>query len=98
MKFIFPQNYNFNSKLLGIIDYTAAIIDLIWAGIVFILLNLIFNSIQIKLFIFIISVLPVLIISIVGINGENVLNVIICLFKYAFKPKIYVYNKIQKFK
>ena len=98
MKFIFPQNYNFNSKLLGIIDYTAAIIDLIWAGIVFILLNLIFNSIQIKLFIFIVLVLPVLIISIVGINGENILNVIIYILKYAFKPKIYVYNKIQKFK
>ena len=93
MKFIFPRNYNFNTKILGIIDYTSAIIDLIWAGIIFILLNLIFKNIQIKIFIFIILVVPVLIISIVGINGENMLNVIIYFSKYLFKPKVYVYNK-----
>lgn len=93
MKFIFPQNYNFNSKLLGIIDYTSAIIDLIWSGIVFIVLNLILKSIQIKIFFFIILVLPVLIISIVGINGENMLNVMTYFIKYIIKPKIYIYNK-----
>lgn len=93
MNFIFPQNYDFNSKLFGIIDYATAIIDLIWAGIVFILLNLFFKSIRIKIFIFIILVLPVTIISIVGINGENMLNVITCIFKYLFKPKLLFFNK-----
>lgn len=96
MKFIFPQNYNFNSKLLGIIDYTSAIIDLIWGGIVFILLNLLFKSIQLKIFFFIILVLPIIIISIVGINGENMLNVMMYFLKYIFKPKVYLYNKNSK--
>lgn len=93
MKFIFPQNYNFNAKLLGIIDYTSALIDLLWAGIIFLLLNIFFKSLQIKIFIFIILVLPIIIISIVGINGENMLNVIVYFLKFILKPKIYVYDK-----
>ena len=93
MKFIFPQNYNFNSKLLGLIDYVSALIDLIWGGIIFIILNLLFKSLKIKIFIFIILFLPIFIISIVGINGENMLNVIIYFFKFLLKNKIYIYNK-----
>ena len=29
MKFIFPQNYNFKSKLFGVIDYSTAIFNVI---------------------------------------------------------------------
>ena len=96
MKFVFPQNYNFKSKLLGIIDYTSAIIDLIWGGIVYIILNLIFKNFQIKIFFFIVLVLPIIIISIVGINGENMLNVMMYFFKYLIKSKVYIYNKNTK--
>ena len=35
MKFIFPQNYNFTSKLLGFIDYTTVILNIIWGIITF---------------------------------------------------------------
>lgn len=93
MKFIFPQNYNFSSKLFGIIDYVSALIDAIWGGIIFIILNLFFNSLQIKIFAFITLVLPVVIISIVGINGENMLNVIIYILKFLFKPKLLLFDK-----
>ena len=44
MKFIFPQNYNFNSKILGLFDYSAAILDLIWGALIFGLVNLFLNS------------------------------------------------------
>ena len=30
MKFIFPQNYKFNNKLFGIIDYSTAIVNIVW--------------------------------------------------------------------
>ena len=30
MKFIFPQNYSFKNKFLGIIDYSTLIINLIF--------------------------------------------------------------------
>lgn len=50
MKFIFPQNYKFNNKILGIIDYSTAIINVIWYIISYFISSLIFNSIKIKIF------------------------------------------------
>ena len=64
MKFIFPQNYDLNTKIFGIIDYSSAIVDLIWGGIVFFLINIIFKSLSYKIFSFIILVLPILIFSV----------------------------------
>ncbi len=32
MKFIFPQNYSFKSKFLGIIEYNVLILNIIWCA------------------------------------------------------------------
>ncbi len=93
MKFIFPQNYKFNTKILGLIDYQTAILNLVWGGLIFLIINFIFNSINIKIFLFIVLVFPMLIFSIVGINGENVISVIIYMLKFIIKPKLLLYNK-----
>ena len=44
MKFIFPQNYNFNSKFLGIIEYNVLILNIIWCTFIFCLINIFFNN------------------------------------------------------
>ena len=93
MKFIFPQNYKFNSKILGIIDYQTGILNLIWDGLIFLIINLIFSSINIKIFLFIIFSFPMLIFSIIGINGDNLVNVIIYVSKFIIKPKLLFYSK-----
>ena len=93
MKFIFPQNYKFNKKILGLIDYQTAILNIIWGGIVFLIVNFIFNSLNLKIFLFIILVFPILVFSVFGINGENVINVITYIFKFIIRPKIFLYNK-----
>ena len=93
MKFIFPQNYKFNTKILGLIDYQTAILNLIWGGLVFLIINFIFNSLNIKIFLFIVLVFPVLIFSAVGINGENVISVIIYMLKFLIRPKLLFYSK-----
>ena len=93
MKFIFPQNYNFNIKLFGIIDYTAAIVDGIWGICVFFILNIFFKRISIKIFLLIILVFPVVILSIMGVEGENILYFLSYILKYIFKQKLYLYEK-----
>lgn len=93
MKFIFPQNYKFNKKILGLIDYQTAILNTIWGGIVFLIINSIFNSLNLKIFLFIILVFPVLVFSIVGINGENIINVVNYILKFMTKQKLIFYNK-----
>ena len=50
MKFIFPQNYNFKNKLLGIIDYSTAFFNLIIYGISFLILHLFLKNWSIKIF------------------------------------------------
>lgn len=68
MKFIFPQNYDFSTKFLGLIDYSTAILNIIWSGLVFVLINIIFESLNIKIFLFILFSFPVLLFSLIGIN------------------------------
>ena len=93
MKFIFPQNYDFNTKLFGLIDYTTAILNIIWSCIILILLNIVFSNLNLKIFLFIILSFPVLLFSVIGINGENIIYVASYLIKYFLKQKLYLYEK-----
>lgn len=93
MKFIFPQNYKFNTKIFGLIDYQTALINVLWDGIVYVLVNLIFKSLTFKIFLFIVLSFPMLIFSIVGVNGENIISVVIYMSKFIIKRKILFYNK-----
>ena len=93
MKFIFPQNYKFNKKIFGLIDAQTAVASAIWAGAVYLIVNLIFKSLYIKVFSFIVMVFPVVIFSIVGFNGESIINVIIYMSKFIKRRKVLFYNK-----
>ena len=45
MKFIFPQNYNFNNKLFGFIDYSTLILNILWGLIIFLFIHFIIPNI-----------------------------------------------------
>lgn len=91
MKFIFPQNYKFNNKILGIIDYSTAIVNVVWYIFVFFIVNLIFNVIKIKIFVFILLCFPFFLISVIGFNHENIISVIGYTVKFLKNRKIYLY-------
>ena len=93
MKFIFPKNYDFKNKLFGIIDYSTVFINLIWFGFVFILINLFFHNLNIKIFLFILLCFPFLLISISGFNGENFVYVFRYIFTFFVKQKLFLYLK-----
>ena len=93
MKFIFPQNYNYSYKIFGLIDYKNGILIAIWSGLIFLLVNLIFRSLNIKIFLFIIFVLPIAIFSVVGINGENIIDTTFYMSKFILRQKILFYSK-----
>ena len=44
MKFIFPQNFNFKNKILGIIDYPTAIFNVIYFLIIWFICKLLITS------------------------------------------------------
>lgn len=93
MNFIIPKNYKFKAKLLGFIDYQTATLNGIWAGILYGIVNLIFSSLQLKIYFFIGLFLPVLLFSVIGIHNENIVSVVIYLFQFYKSQKIYLYKK-----
>ena len=97
MNFIIPKNYKFKPKLLGLLDYQTAVIDGIWAGILYVLSNIFFSSLTHKLYFMIALFLPFLLFTIVGINNESIVSVSIYIFKYLKKQKIYLYKKQKSF-
>lgn len=92
MKFIFPQNYNFKTKLFGILDYPTAIFNLIFGFIVFIITKFFIYDFLTKIIIFIIICFPIFLISIFGFHQENIIYVFYYLFLYIKSKKIYLYK------
>lgn len=93
MNFIFPSNYAFKNKIFGFIDYTSAIINLLWYIFVFSLVNLIFSNINIKITLFITFCFPFLIFTILNNKNENILLILNYIIKFIFNKKIYFYRK-----
>ena len=93
MKFIFPQNYVFKNKLFGIIDYSTIILNIIWDLFIFCISDLFIKNWSIKISCLIIFCFPLLLFSIIGFNHENFISVLIYLFKFIKRPKIYFYKK-----
>ena len=90
MKFIFPQNYNFKNKLFGVLDYSTLLINVLWDGFIFLLINLLFQDLSFKIFIFITFCFPLLLISFSGINGENIIYIFSYMIKFIFEQKLFL--------
>ena len=93
MKFIFPQNYRFNTKLFGLLDYPTAILNFIWWIIIFFITKLFIKDLLTKIIIFIVTCFPLLLISLVGFHEENILYVFKYLFIFYKSNKMYLYKK-----
>lgn len=93
MKFIFPQNFNFKNKILGVIDVSTLFLNIIWDAFIYCLLNLFFSNINIIISGFIIFCFPLFLFSIIGFNHENIVYVLFYLLKFILSPKLYFYNK-----
>lgn len=98
LKFIFPQNYTFKNKIFGFIDYSVAVINIIWAILIGGLLHLFISDINTKMIIFIILCFPVFLLSISGIHGENIFYVFFYMFKFFIKQKLFFYVKTNKYR
>ena len=96
MKFIIPKNYNFKYKLLGFIDYSTAILDVLIGFILFGIIHFFIHHLSIQIYVFIILYLPILLFSIFGLAKENLISVIYYLFQFFKKRGIYLYLRNKK--
>lgn len=93
MKFIFPQNYNFQTKLFGFIDYSTAIFNVIYWSLLYFVLNIFLVDFTLKIAIFITLALPIFILSITGIYREKFVHILIYVIKFFLKRNVYVFSK-----
>lgn len=93
MKFIFPRNYNYQNKILGVIDYNTAIMNIILFLFTYLILSIFINNVYYRIFAFIIFCMPIFLFSIIGFNNENFLYVLKYLFHFLFSNKIYIFKK-----
>lgn len=93
MNFIFPQNYDFSSKLFGFIDYSTAIMDLLIFGFNILIGHLLFNDITFQIIFFVIFCFPIFILSVVGFNHEKLTYVLRYLIKYFCNVRLYLFYK-----
>ena len=93
MKFIFPKNYKYKSKIFGFIDYVTAIVDLIIGIILFSILRIFISSISTKIYIFIILYMPIMLFSIFVVGGENIITYTIQIIKFLKRRGVYFYMK-----
>ena len=98
MKFIFPQNYIFKNKIFGFIDYSVAIINIIWFIVIGGLLHIFIRDINIKIIIFILFCFPVFLLSISGIHGENIIYVSFYILKFFIKQKLFFFSKTNQYR
>lgn len=95
MKFIFPQNYRFQQKLLGFIEYSTLFLNIIWGVFVYFISSIFSENFSLKIAIFIILFFPVLLFSIIGFNHEKITYIIKYLYFFIESPKYYLYRKIN---
>lgn len=92
MNFIFPTNYNFKNKLLGIVDYPTAVFNILYFLLINFVFNLFFRSFNLKIIFIIIFYLPIFLFSIIGFNHENILYSLFYIIKFMIRPKLYLYQ------
>ena len=92
-KYIFPTNYKYSSKFLGIIEYRVLLPISIYASIIFFILYLLKIEFFFGTGIFIVLVGTPLILLSIGIQGEQVVPFLISMYKFKKNAKIYLYTR-----
>ena len=95
MKFIIPQNYSYKNKILGIIDYPTAILNLIWDFLIYLILKKLPINISTSIFIFSTLCFPMWLLTIIGFNNESPIYSAFYIIKFLLSPKIYLYEKFK---
>lgn len=93
MKFIIPQNYKFKNKILGIIDYPTAILNVVWNVILYFILKNISLTISARIFIYSSLSFRILLLTIVGFNDESPIYSVKYILRYLKRQKVYLFKK-----
>lgn len=93
-KFLFPLNYNYSGKLLGIIEYKLLLPIFLYGFSLYLVINLFNISSYIKIITFIILFLPTTLMLNSRINSEPFYMFLFAVIKHTLNAKIYLYKRV----
>lgn len=91
-KYLFPFNYRYSSKFLGMIDYQTLLPLAIYAAVLGFLLHLFAIDFFLAFGIWIVLVLPPLLLLSIGINRQPAIPYLLAIFRFYQKNKLYLYK------
>lgn len=91
-KYIFPMNYKYSAKFLGIINYSILLPLAIYGVIIGIILYLLKIDFFMSFGIFIVLVLPPLLLLSMGVNNQPAISYVIAMYKFYKNSKLYLYK------
>lgn len=97
-KYIFPLNYKYSTKFLGIIDYSTLLPISLYSLVIVIILYFFKFDFFTSFGIFIIFVLPPILLLSIGINNQPTIPYIIAIYKFHKNSKLYLYKNHCKTK
>ena len=97
-KYIFPLNYKYSAKFLGIIEYSTLLPIVIYSAVLIFILYLFRIDFFISFCIFIVKVLPFLLLLSVGINNQSAISYVKAVYTFYKNSKLYLYKNNCKIK
>ena len=92
--YIIPHNYTDNGKILGMFEKESAYLAIAWVVPMTLLeFNFLPFSVDIKIFVLILGVIPPAIFALIGIGGETLISFVKCVHRFYSRARIYFYMK-----
>lgn len=90
--FIFPFNYDYSSKFLGVFEYKTCLPFCIIAFILVLILSKLEVAVMTSIYLFILIFLPIFLLANTTIYKEPLLHFLICIVKHYISSRIYINN------
>ena len=93
--FIFPFNYEYSSKFLGIFDYKICFVFCLIGFGLFLILSKLEISLMTSIYIFLLCLLPCFLLSNSTIHKEPLISFLICIIKHYIFSRIYLFDVLS---
>ena len=92
--YVIPHNYSDNGKILGIVEKQSLYVAAAWfVPMTFLNFRYLPFSIDVKIFVEILAVIPPTLFILIGVGGDTLLDFIRCIYRFYTRAKVYYYEK-----
>lgn len=84
------KNYKRNNKWLGLIDYKTLCFLIVYVFLMLLFLKYLPINTKIKIYTFVISVIPVVSLFVINSSGESAIDTLIVVLKFVISKKVFV--------